>query len=552
MKKAAKWLWRVATEFVGNDLHNHAAEMAYFAMMSVFPFFLLLTALLTFVPIPMVFGEAMTALRELAPAGVVDVLESTVRDVSAQLKMNLVSITAVACIWMSIGAMGSTTRGLNKAFGLKDPRHYVRFFGLSLLMALVIGIILILAIATVMASPLIHDAVVSRVNLGAFGNILFIVLRYALTLFFLLLTHAGLYWLCPAVKRSFRLFTPGAVFSVTSWVLVSYGLRVYLSHFNSYDRIYGSLGAVILMLFWFYLMSMLLLLGAQIDAVLHPEYKMPEASAEQIAPRPRPARTLLIALGIFAVAMAALLFLRPESFVPTAAPLGGDVGAAVSRSLESGKEKLDHSDLEEILSMCRFRDGTLDVTQILAINEPAIERYLSRFETTELGELQPEELHALLLNISTAAGLKIILSRTLTAPIPEPLTPTDKSRRFIQLQGELLSLNDIEHRLLRPFFKDPRDLFCVEALSQTPLAFAPFAFNGDDLSGQLSLVAFGGLRSPWVFIEGETVILPAFIQRYASDFDSYSGGLKGFLIRFMRGERQSLISQNGLSAISYR
>ncbi len=537
---------------MANDLHNHAAEMAYFGIMSVFPFFLLLTALLTFLPIPSVFDEAMAALRELAPGGVADVLESTVRDVSAQLKMNLVSVTAVGCIWMSIGAMGSTTRGLNKAFGLRDPRHYVRSFGLSLLMALIIGTLLVLAIAAVMASPLIHDAVTKRIDLGSFGNILFVVLRYALTLFFLLLTHAGLYWLCPAVKRSFRLFTPGALFSVSSWVMVSFGLRIYLSHFNNYDKIYGGLGAVILMLFWFYLMSLLLLLGAQIDAVLHPEYKAPPSERTTTPQESRPTRILLIALGTIVVVVGSLLFLKPESFVPTATPLGGEIGRSVRRSIDSGKEALLHDDIEAILSPCRDDKGRFNQMGLASADVGAIARYLKRFETIDIGSLEGRELHALLLNLSNAAALKIIMTRSAYSLLPDGLTHAERGNRIVQIGGEWLSINDITHRLLRPFFKDARDLFCLQPFVTTPFSLTPVTFTGADIDQQLDLLTVRALATDKLEVSDGAVILPVFIQRYADDFDHYSDGLQGFCVRYMTGKAKRLIALHGIEAIRYR
>lgn len=77
------------------------------------------------------------------------------------------------------------------------------------------------------------------------------------------------YWAPDWRKRRWRWLTPGTAFGIAGWLLTSFGFRVYLHFFKSFTEIYGSLGAVIILLMWFYLSGLMLLLGAEIDCAAH-------------------------------------------------------------------------------------------------------------------------------------------------------------------------------------------------------------------------------------------------------------------------------------------
>jgi len=164
----------------------------------------------------------------------------------------------------------------------------------------------------------------------------------------------------------------------------------------------------------------------------------------------------------------------------------------------------------------------------------------------------PDELHALLLNLSNAAALKIIKDRSGYRFVPEGLSHAERGQRIVQVSGEWLSINDITHRLLRPFFKDARDLFCLQPFDQNPFAFTPVTFTGTDIQVQLDRLTQQALSEERLTISNEMVTLPTFIQRYSSDFEHYPDALQGFLVRHMTGEPKRLIGLRGAAAISYR
>lgn len=551
--KAFRWIFKVVREVLNNDLPNHAAEMAYFAMMAVFPFFLLLTTVVAFLPVPDLFAETMAKLREVAPEEMVGLLQDTIREVTTVRKTNLLGATLLVCLWMSAGAMGSTTRGLNKAFGLRDPRRYVRFAGLSLAMTCLLGLLLVIAILLLLLGPRLEIYVLDRINLGWFGEVLFVLLRNMVPIFFLFVTHAGLYWLCPAVKRRFRIFTPGTLFSVLGWIAVSYGFKLYLDQVNNYDKLYGSLGAVIISLFWFYLMSMVLLIGAQVDAVLHPEYKTPVTETGEPIRQPFPWKLVTV----FIAAMIAIPFgirscLTREDFTPVARDVGGKIGAAIARSIASGKVEFDHHDFSALLAAYVDPEGLVDYVGLEGHAEE-LDAYLKRFEHLDIAALAPAELEAALINLHNAAAMRLVLAYHRHVHFIQDI-PDYAGRQVARLAGEPVSLSDIRDGMLRPHFSDPRCLLALNDGSRGAPPLMAFAYEGEILDEQLESVTRINLRPPRTIVQRGQIVLPAVVDRFSSDFKimALDGRLATALMPYVNDAGLAMIQQKGEGALSFR
>ncbi|MCB9833914.1 MAG: YihY family inner membrane protein [Planctomycetes bacterium] len=551
--KALRWIVKVIREVVKNDLPNHAAEMAYFAMMAVFPFFLLLTTVVAFLPVPDLFAVTMARLRDVAPEEMVGLLQETIREVTTVRKTNLLGATLLVCLWMSAGAMSSTTRGLNKAFGLKDPRRYVRFFGLSLVMTCLLGLLLIIAILLLLLGPRIESFVLARISLGWFGEVLFVLLRNMVPIFFLFLTHAGLYWLCPAVKRRFRVFTPGTFFSVLGWIAVSYGFKLYLDQVNNYDKLYGSLGAVIISLFWFYLMSMVLLIGAQIDAVLHPEYKTPVTESGDPIRQPFPWKLLTVfLLAMVGIPVGIRGCLSREDFTPQAHSIGGKLAESIARSLESGQADMDHDDLGALLAAVVDDQGLVDYPA-LEKRADELDHYLRRFEDLDIAGLQAEELKAALINLYNASALRLVLHNFRQVHFINDI-PARDDRAVARLAGQPVSLSNIRDGMLRTDFADARSFFALCDGSRGSPPLMPFAYEGERLSAQLDEVTRRNLRPPRTVVTNGKVELPAVVDRFKSSFQAMAldGRLSSALAPYVYDAAMAMIHLRGDEALSFR
>lgn len=546
-----RWVWALIRNIADNDLHNHAAEMAYFAIMSVFPFFLLLLSAVAFLDVPDLFDQTMNVLESVAPQAVVQILEGTIYNVTHVQQINLLSITAVVAVWWSLGAMSSTIRGLNKVFGMLDPRHYVHFFGLTILLTLLLGSLLVVAIVLIMLGPVVHNAITSRWNPGWLGDILVTTFRWFVVGFFLLVGHSGIYWLCPAVKRKFRLVTPGSLVSAFGWVIVSYGLQTYLRHFNNYNKVYGSLGAVILTLFWFYLMSFVLLLGGQIDAMLHPEFRvrLADGAKPSYVLSRFPFKFALTTLGIIVFAAVVLHFIfKHDLFTPSPHELRGPIGNAVQEGIRNGTQSVNHDKFAAVLRRVVDDDGNVDF-RALRDHPDDLNGYLEDIDKLRLDTVGRAHLHATMLNLYNATVMRLVAQ---TDRIETARDIQDyQTRRTVRLMGERISLDNLEHAILRSYFRDERNHFAIyrgmrrqpgmPRLRQTP-------FDGGTLEKELENATEEAIAA--IETKNDVVQLPRLFHDYQKDF-AVDGKLTPFLKKYAGAEVKACLEKLGDSAIVF-
>jgi membrane protein len=247
------------------NLGDRAATLAYYGFLSLFPALIIGVALLAlFGDYPATYNSVIDTLREAAPGPAIDTIDSALRGI---LRNNgsageLLGIGLVVALVSSSGATGAAIRALDAING-RQGRSIVRGrfaqLGLTLLM---MGLLLIAFTALLLAGPL-FASVADAAGLEESYRSAVSLLRYPIGLVALLLALLLLYWLGPAgPRRRLSEHLPGAFLAALLWILASIGFSFYVSHFGSYDKTYGTIGAVIVLLVWIYGGNMALLIGA--------------------------------------------------------------------------------------------------------------------------------------------------------------------------------------------------------------------------------------------------------------------------------------------------
>ncbi len=176
----------------------------------------------------------------------------------------------VAAVWSASVGFSAIQDSLNVVYKVKETRSYVA----ARLSAIGVTVILMALVTLILASMLGADFFAKLAYLRIYHHFLAIVVACAARIFtwtaaaaLLSLFFAVIYYFAPDVKRShWHWITPGAAIGIVGWLLASIGLRVYVHLFNNYSVTYGSLGAVIILLTWFYLTGLMLLIGAEINS----------------------------------------------------------------------------------------------------------------------------------------------------------------------------------------------------------------------------------------------------------------------------------------------
>jgi membrane protein len=249
-----------------------AAEMAYSSMLALFPAVLaILTAIGLFRPLQTALRRMTDQVSEVAPVEVVTLIQDFVHDISNTRNSGLFSLSFAIALWVSSGALSAAMNALDQIH--QTPHNKIRPFWKAKLISLVltIGTILLLIVASGLV--FISDLIVRRVasQSGVFEPGLLSTWRlfsWPLALGVMSIAFAFVYRFGPSLWNAGRPIFPGAILAAVSWAMISGLFRLYVSHFGHYNRAYGAVGAVIVLLLWLYMSSLVMLIGDQLNVTV--------------------------------------------------------------------------------------------------------------------------------------------------------------------------------------------------------------------------------------------------------------------------------------------
>jgi membrane protein len=257
---------RVVKEVREDDCLGGASQLAYYLLFAVFPFALFLTALLGYLPIPNLMERLLAALATLLPGDMVTLLQAHVRQLVTEQKGGLLSFGILTALWASSSAVVAIIDALNRAYDVQEGRPWWKVRGVALLLTIGLSLFIVLAMVLLIFGPQLGDWLASLVGLGKVFELLWNILRWPVSAGMLAVAIAVVYYYAPDVEQEWKWITPGAVFAVLATIVVSLGFSLYVSRFGSYNKTYGSIGAVIVFLTWLYLTGLCLLVGGEINA----------------------------------------------------------------------------------------------------------------------------------------------------------------------------------------------------------------------------------------------------------------------------------------------
>lgn len=255
-------------EYQKDKVNDAAGAMTYFGLLAIFPFLLFLVALAGIIIQPEQAKQLIDQLASVAPKQAVGIIEERLQAIVTGNNTGLLSVGALGAIWAASNGVVAVSRALNTAYDVEESRPFWKLRGMAILFTLGGGALAIVATLILLALPAVTNMLGEP--LGTIINWLRIPAAAILVMF----VWAVAYYLLPNVKQSFKFISPGAVVGVVIWLLASLGFSLYVSNFGNYDATYGSLGGVIVLLLWMWISSQVLLLGAEINALI--EHRSPE------------------------------------------------------------------------------------------------------------------------------------------------------------------------------------------------------------------------------------------------------------------------------------
>ena len=282
-KELVRRVWR---EMGRDDILNRAAILGFYFMLALFPLLLCLTALLG------LFAQTGTELRDqmfaylarVAPRSAYALVYETVGEVTEGGSGGKLTFGLLASVWAASNGMLAIVDALNAAYHVREARPWWKSRLVAAGLTLALGALVISALVLVLYGGQIADAVAAFLGHGGALSAAWSVLQWLLVLAFVFLAFGLIYYFAPNLhEQKFCWVLPGMVVGVTLWLAASLGFRIYLRYFNTYNAVYGSLGAVIILMLWFYLTGAAILVGGEVNSEIEkaaakagePEAKLP-------------------------------------------------------------------------------------------------------------------------------------------------------------------------------------------------------------------------------------------------------------------------------------
>lgn len=257
-----KLLW---DRFKEHRLIDLGAQCAYFFLLSLFPFLIFVISLLSF--LPFTFEDVYQLLHEIyIPPDVLAVVEDQWHVLADNQQTGILSLGIIFTLWTASLALNAILRTLNLAYHVTTDRSMV--VGRLISMVLTIGMFIVIIVALFIQVIGSQLADFLPFDLGIYDSDL---IRWMLTSAVIFFIFIILYMVGPNVRLGFKDVYAGAVFATIGWQLSSYGFSLYLDEFANYSATYGTIGTVIALMVWFHLISIILLIGGEINAILKEE-----------------------------------------------------------------------------------------------------------------------------------------------------------------------------------------------------------------------------------------------------------------------------------------
>ena len=269
-------LWGVWVLIDQRNLGLIAAGVAFYAFLSLFPAISAVIAIWGYWADPIVISEQMELVKEVMPEEAYSLLAT---QISALITANRSTlqwasvISIVLAIWSSRASVAALIRGLNAVYDTPHRENAIRRLAVAFMLTVLLVVTALVAFAAVVIVP----ATFVFLGLPFHVELMVSMLKWAILLAVVFFAIALLYRYGPNRRQSrMRWFTPGAVLALLGWALGSWVLTTYVRNFDRLNEVYGSLGAVVALLLWFYVSALVTLLGAQLNGELNKRRRIRE------------------------------------------------------------------------------------------------------------------------------------------------------------------------------------------------------------------------------------------------------------------------------------
>jgi len=269
MKKMKSWdlLKDLYVRFINDDLLSTGAVVTFFLLLSFSPFLVFLITLITYIPMINI-QDSIEVLTAFMPANAYEILRDIVSQIIANRSGTLLSFGMLFTLWLSSSGVSSLIRGINRAYDQEETRPFWKILAVSLYFTIVLAAAIILSLLLIVFGKILGTHILYFFGFPDVSLEIWNYVRYSIALITSILVLVSLYHNTPNCRLRFREVMPGAIAASIGWVIISIAFSYYANNLGNYLKEYGSLSGIIALLTWIYLSSIIILMGAEINASL--------------------------------------------------------------------------------------------------------------------------------------------------------------------------------------------------------------------------------------------------------------------------------------------
>jgi membrane protein len=290
-------LKRTVTEFSEDNLTDWAASLTYYGLLALFPALIAFVGIIGLVADPKGATETITqVVSEIGPESAAQTFAGPIQSVtSSNSTAGIMAIVGIVlALWSASGYVGAFMRASNVIYETPEGRPIWKLRPLQMLITLVVLILAAITLLALIVSGPLAEAIGGAIGLSDTAVTIYQIAKWPILLALVITIIAVLYYATPNVKlRGFKWVTPGSIVAVVVWILASAAFAFYVANFGSYDKTYGTLGGVVVLLIWFWITNLAILFGHELNAERERSHELaagvPRAEREiQLKPRDEP------------------------------------------------------------------------------------------------------------------------------------------------------------------------------------------------------------------------------------------------------------------------
>jgi membrane protein len=277
---------QVVTQVNEDDAGILASALAYRFFLALFPFAIFLAALAGFIThifnIENPTDRIINTIGSTLPSDVSSVLRTQLEGIISSRNAALLSVGLVGTLWAAAGGVNALIKATNRAYDVTETRPIWERYALAIGLTMFAGVMVLASFLVLVIFQTYGTKIADKIGLGGVAAALLPLARWPIAIVIILLAVGIIYRVAPNARLSFKRVLPGTVLFAAVWLIATELFGIYLAHSNSYQSTYGTLGAVVILLVWFYLTAFILIVGAELNAVL--EKRAGEVAAPKAPP----------------------------------------------------------------------------------------------------------------------------------------------------------------------------------------------------------------------------------------------------------------------------